>query len=30
MLLIASYPITGVVGTTSSKCLLLAKHHQNK
>jgi len=31
MLLIASCPITGVVGTTSSRptCLLLTKHRQN-
>jgi len=29
MFLIASYPITGVVGTTSSTCLLLTKHRQN-
>jgi len=29
MLLIASCPITGIVGTTSSTCLLLTKHRQN-
>jgi len=29
MLLIASCPTTGVVGNTSSTCLLLRKHHQN-
>jgi len=29
MLLIASCPITGVIGTTSSTCPLLTKHRQN-
>jgi len=29
MLLIASCPVTGIVGITSSTCLLLTKHCQN-